>query len=75
MVTFTKNWELALFWKKVDQLGHKSFTQNEQKFKDCNSTISCLPGKQNASCFNEVPQALGGTTSITMFLFLDSYSL
>jgi hypothetical protein len=25
MVTFTKNWELALFWKKVDQLGTQIF--------------------------------------------------
>jgi hypothetical protein len=37
MVTFTKNWELALFWKKVDQLGTQIFFtfRIEQKFKDC----------------------------------------
>jgi hypothetical protein len=53
MVTFTKNWELALFWKKVDQLGTQIFyLRIEQKFKDCTIQQSAAcQGKQNTSCF------------------------
>jgi hypothetical protein len=45
---FTKNWELALFWEKSRSTN--TFTLRiEQKFKDYNSTISCLQRK-NTSC-------------------------
>jgi 5-enolpyruvylshikimate-3-phosphate synthase len=69
MVTFTKNWELALFLEKVDQLGTQIFLplRIEQKFKDCTIQQSAAcKGKQNTSCLLMALQALGGTTLYTI---------
>jgi hypothetical protein len=73
MVTFTKNWELALFLEKS-----RSIRNTNLFYLELNKSLKTvqfnnqLLAKENKTllAFNEFLQALGGTTSIAMFLFL-----
>jgi hypothetical protein len=57
---FTKNWELVLFWKKVDQLGTQFFTLRiEQKFKNSAVQPSALRRTKRFFAYNENLLALG----------------
>jgi hypothetical protein len=62
--------------EKVDQLGTQIFALRiEQKFKDCTIQQSAACKRKTLLAFNEVLQALGGTTYTPIPFSLDSSSL
>jgi hypothetical protein len=75
MVTFTKNWELALFFGKSRSIRNTNLLPLELNKSLKTVQFNQLLAEENKTLGFRVPQALGGTTSIPMFLFLGSSSL